>query len=172
MYAFMSLEIFIHAFTATFAMLCVVGPICMTVINTTIAYGFSVGISAGAGVAVADTVYIVVASLAIVALEGILRSKIITAIGLCGGIFLYYLVYKFWNTKPVSKSEKVSGNRLKSFMTLFCLTLTGPTTILTYQLPRNWKFQCNISNIRWYMWDILILLHTRLSSIDDKKKSK
>ena len=130
----MSLGIFIHAFTATFAMLCVIGPICMTVINTTMIYGFCVGIFAGIGVAVADSIYIIVASFAIAVLEGILKSKIVILIGLFGGIFLYYLAYKFWYTKPVLKGEKISRNQLKSFITLFCLTLTGPTTILTYSV--------------------------------------
>ena len=59
----MSLQIFIQAFTTTFAMLCVIGPICMTVINTTIIHGFRVGIFAGLGVSCADAVYIIIASL-------------------------------------------------------------------------------------------------------------
>ena len=53
----MSLTIFSHAFIATFAMLFVIGPICMTVINTTVIYGFRIGIFAGLGVSVADTLY-------------------------------------------------------------------------------------------------------------------
>ena len=72
----MSLQIFIQAFTTTFAMLCVIGPICMTVINTTVIYGFRIGTFAGLGVAVADTLYVVGASLAISALESILQSKV------------------------------------------------------------------------------------------------
>ena len=130
----MSLSIFIQAFIATFAMLCVVGPICMTVINTTIIHGFRIGIFAGLGVSVADTLYVIGASLAISALESILQSKIVVIIGLCGGIFLYYLAYKFWKTKPNIESQTIHGNKLKNFITLFCLTLTGPTTMITYSV--------------------------------------
>jgi len=130
----MSFSIITQAFVATFAMLCVIGPICMTVINTTIIHGFRIGIFAGLGVAVADTLYVVGASLAISFLESILQSKVITIIGICGGIFLYYLAYKFWKTKPNLDSQTISGSRLKSFITLFGLTMTGPTTMITYSV--------------------------------------
>ena len=130
----MSYVIFVQAFIATFAMLCVIGPICMTVINTTIIHGFRVGIFAGLGVAVADTLYVIGASLAISALESILQSKIVTTIGLCGGLFLYYLSYKFWISKPNIESQTIHASLVKSFVTLFCLTLTGPTTMITYSV--------------------------------------
>ena len=130
----MSLQIFIQAFTTTFAMLCVIGPICMTVINTTIIHGFRVGIFAGLGVSCADAVYIIIASLAISSLESILSSKAVVVVGLCGGTFLYYLAYTFWHTKPSMDSKEITGNRLKSFLTLFGLTMTGPTTIITYSI--------------------------------------
>ena len=130
----MSFDIVVQTFVATFAMLCVVGPICMTVINTTIVHGFSVGIWAGLGVSFADTIYIVLASLTISALESILASKVVVVIGLCGGTFLYYLAYRFWNTKPNLDSKQISASRMKSFLTLTALTLTGPTTIITYSV--------------------------------------
>ena len=130
----MSLSIFTQAFVATFAMLCVIGPICMTVINTTIIHGFRVGIFAGLGVSVADTLYVIGASLAISALESILQSKIVVIVGICGGTFLYYLAYKFWKTKPSVDGQKIYGSGLKSFIMLFCLTLTGPTTMITYSV--------------------------------------
>lgn len=130
----MSFDIVLQTFIATFAMLCVVGPICMTVINTTIVHGFSVGIFAGLGVSLADSVYIILASLAISSLETILASKLVVVVGLCGGTFLYYLAYRFWNMKPNLDSKQISASRLKSFLTLTALTLTGPTTIITYSV--------------------------------------
>lgn len=130
----MTLSIFIQSFITTFAMLCVIGPICMTVINTTIIHGFRVGIFAGLGVSCADAVYIIVASMAISSLESILSSKAVVVVGLCGGTFLYYLAYRFWNTKPSLDSKSITGSRLKSFLTLFGLTMTGPTTIITYSV--------------------------------------
>ena len=131
----MSFTIFIQSFIATFTMLCVVGPICMTVINTTIVNGFRVGIFAGMGVSLADTLYVIGASLAISALESILQSKIVIIIGICGGVFLYYIAYKFWTTKKISsESQTISSSRFKSFIMLFCLTLTGPTTMITYSI--------------------------------------
>ena len=130
----MSFDIVLQTFIATFAMLCVVGPICMTVINTTIVHGFSVGIFAGLGVSLADSVYIILASLAISSLETILASKVVVVVGLCGGTFLYYLAYRFWNMKPNLDSKQISASRLKSFLTLTALTLTGPTTIITYSV--------------------------------------
>ncbi len=131
----MSLTIFIQSFIATFAMLCVVGPICMTVINTTIINGFRIGMFAGLGVSLADTLYVVGASFAISMLESILKSKIVTLIGICGGLFLYYIAYKFWTIKKINTDRQVIHNScLKSFVSLFCLTLTGPTTMITYSV--------------------------------------
>lgn len=131
----MLFSIIVQSFVATFAMLCVIGPICMTVINTTILNGFGTGIFAGLGVAVADSIYIIAASLAISALEDILQSKAITIVGMVGSLFLFYLAYKFWNTKVNLKSAKrASKSRLKSFLTLFSITMTGPTTIITYSV--------------------------------------
>ena len=130
----MSLAIFGQAFILTFSMLFAVGPICMTVINTTIINGFRVGILAGLGVAVADNIYIIAASLAISALESILRGKAVVLIGVCGGLFLYYIAYKFWTSKTDVECKTIRNSGIKSFITLFCLTLTGPTTILTYSV--------------------------------------
>ena len=112
----MSFDIFLHSFTATFFLLFAVGPICMTVINTIIMYGFRVGIFAGLGVACADTVYIVVASLTMNMLEEILNGKVVIYIGLTGGLFLYYLAYRFWHTKPSEDTQQISGSRIKSFI--------------------------------------------------------
>ena len=130
----MSLAIFGQAFILTFSMLFAVGPICMTVINTTIINGFRVGILAGLGVAVADNIYIIAASLAISALESILRGKAVVLIGVCGGLFLYYIAYKFWTAKTDVECKTIRNSGIKSFITLLCLTLTGPTTILTYSI--------------------------------------
>lgn|GEM_PF-2828103 len=131
----MLFSIIVQSFVATFAMLCVIGPICMTVINTTILNGFGTGIFAGLGVAVADSIYIIAASLAISALEDILQSKTITIVGMAGSLFLFYLAYKFWNTKVnLNSAKKATKKRLKSFLTLFSITMTGPTTIITYSV--------------------------------------
>ena len=131
----MLFSIIAQSFIATFAMLCVIGPICMTVINTTILHGFGTGIFAGLGVAVADSIYIIAASLAISALEDILQSKTITIVGMAGSLFLFYLAYKFWNTKVnLNSAKKATKKRLKSFLTLFGITMTGPTTIITYSV--------------------------------------
>ena len=130
----MSVSIFLQSFTTTFFILFAIGPICMTVINTTIIHGFRIGIFAGLGVAMADSAYIIIASLTMYTLESILQSKIITFIGLCGGLFLYYLAYGFWKTKASLDSKKMSGSRIKSFLTLYCMTLTGPTTIMSYTI--------------------------------------
>ena len=68
-------------------------------------------------------------------LEEILNGKVVIYIGLTGGLFLYYLAYKFWIARPaLDESRQLSGNKLKSFISLFFLTLTGPTTILTYSI--------------------------------------
>ena len=107
----------------------------MTVINTTIVHGFRIGFFAGLGVAMADTVYIVVASLTMNMLEEVLNGKAVVCIGLLGGLFLYYLAYKFWVSKPtLNSAEELSASRLKSFASLFAITLTGPTTIMTYSI--------------------------------------
>ncbi len=128
----MSLSILLQSFIATFTILFAIGPICMTVINTTILHGFGVGIFAGLGVVCGDLVYIIVASLTMYALETVLQSNIVVVVGICGALFLYYLAYKFWHYKPASRGKRVHSDRWKSFLALFSITLTGPTTIISY----------------------------------------
>lgn len=114
----------------------VVGPICLTVINATILHGFKAGFSAGMGVAVADTVYIFSAGLAIESVAKILKGNWVHYLSIGGVLFLLYLAYKFWRTDV---SSDLDGNinlkersRLGWFVKLFSLTITGPTTIFTY----------------------------------------
>jgi len=130
----MSLSILPQSFIAIFTILFAIGSICMTVINTTILHGVGVGIFAGLGAVCADTVYIVLASLIMYALKTILQSNTVIVVGICGGLFLYYLAYKFWYFKPASRGKRVHSDRLKSFVALFSLTLTGPTTIISYSV--------------------------------------
>jgi threonine/homoserine/homoserine lactone efflux protein len=130
----LDIQTFFKAFVITFTMLMAVGPICLTVINVTVTYGFLAGLAAGFGVAFADSVYIVVAGLAIDMIGDLLQSKYINLFAVGGGLFLIYLSYKFW-IHDIAKDkfkDLQTKSHLKQFLMLFFMTISGPTTVLTY----------------------------------------
>ena len=131
----MSLDIFWQVFSITFGMLFAIGPICLTVINTTILNGFWCGLFAGFGVSVADTIYILIATFLLELAKKFLSSKYIFLLVIFSSILLINIAYKFWFYKidSIDKKNKVtSKSKLKIFLYLFTLTITGPTTIVTY----------------------------------------
>jgi threonine/homoserine/homoserine lactone efflux protein len=131
----MFLSPFWKAFSLTFAMLCAIGPICITVINSTIVYGFTGGLSAAFGVVLADWIYIAIAVFFLEIATQVVQPNFLSIIAIPGLIFLFYVSYKFWITDvskiKENKSVKTKSN-FKRFGALFIMTITGPTTIFSY----------------------------------------
>ncbi len=132
---YMDIQIFWKAFSLTFLMLFAIGPICMTVINTTVLHGIKAGLSAGFGVAIADIIYIIIAATFLEIASDVIKTRWIFYFGLMAGLYLIHIAYSFWKTdvsKIKSESLDKKATNLKRFTSLFFLTITGPTTILTY----------------------------------------
>lgn len=110
-----------------------VGPIGMLCIRKTLEIGLVGAIAVGLGAALADSAYGLVAALGLTAVSHFLLAKA-TYIKLVGGVFLLYLAYRELKVKPSSAGVTVGKSKNMSRLTaeVFFLTLTNPTTILSF----------------------------------------
>ncbi len=109
-----------------------VGPIGVLTIKRTLSEGRTSGFVTGMGAAMADTVYGIIAAFGLTAISSFLLAQEFW-IKLIGGLFLLYLGVKSFVTKPASKAANVDSKGLFSnFISTFFLTVTNPTTILSF----------------------------------------
>ena len=130
-------NVFYQVFILTFTMLMAIGPICLTVINIALKKGLLCVLYAGFGVSTADTLYILFATFLLDKILIYLQNNILIYIfGSLSGLFLISLSIQFWKHEIKNlNANKLNDNRkskLKIFLHLFTITLTGPTTIITY----------------------------------------
>ena len=126
-------ELFLKGFCIGLAIAAPIGPINLLCIQRTLRDGFKVGLMTAFGAALADGVYGLSAGFGLTAVTTFLVSQQFW-IRLIGGLFLLYLGGKTWltpashasqlNKKPRSIADTVSST--------FLLTLTNPTTILSF----------------------------------------
>jgi threonine/homoserine/homoserine lactone efflux protein len=109
-----------------------VGPMGILCIRRTLAEGRLVGLISGLGVATADATYGCIAGFGLTFISDLLLSGQFW-IRLIGGIFLCYLALKTFLAEPakVGASAK-STNLITAYTSTFLLTLTNPTTILSF----------------------------------------
>src|SRR3989344_5776045 len=109
-----------------------VGPIGVLCIQRTIAYGKISGLFTGLGAATADGLYGAVAAFGLTIISNFLVGQQFW-FRLIGGAFLLYLGIKTFMSKPEEKTATENHKGLLSdyFSTIF-LTLTNPTTILSF----------------------------------------
>jgi threonine/homoserine/homoserine lactone efflux protein len=109
-----------------------VGPIGVLTIKRTLTEGRISGFVTGMGAAMADTVYGIIAGFGLTAISSFLLTQEFW-IKLIGGLFLLFLGVKSFVTKPASKAANVdSKGLLNNFISTFFLTITNPTTILSF----------------------------------------
>lgn len=109
-----------------------VGPIGVLTIRRTLTEGRISGFVTGMGAAMADTVYGIIAGFGLTAISSFLLTQEFW-LKLIGGLFLLFLGIKFFVTKPASKAANVQSNGLfNNFISTFFLTVTNPTTILSF----------------------------------------
>ncbi|MGL5082612.1 MAG: LysE family translocator [Microcoleaceae cyanobacterium] len=107
-----------------------VGPIGVLCIRRTLAHGRMTGLMSGLGAASADAVYGGVAGFGLTLVSNILVGQSFW-IRLLGGVFLCYLGVKTGLEKPAR--EAVTSSQIASaYASTFLLTLTNPTTILSF----------------------------------------
>ncbi len=109
-----------------------VGPLGLLCINRALALGALCGLASGLGVATADALAAAIAALGITLISGFLVEHQ-TALRLLGGIFLCYLGYKIYRTRPRSEAlpSNVTG-LFSAYATTFVLTFSNPITILSF----------------------------------------
>jgi threonine/homoserine/homoserine lactone efflux protein len=109
-----------------------VGPLGLLCINRALALGALCGLASGLGVATADALAAGIAALGITLISGFLVEHQM-ALRLLGGIFLCYLGYKIYCTRPSSQPppRNVSG-LFSAYATTFVLTFSNPVTILSF----------------------------------------
>lgn len=115
-----------------FAIAAPVGAIGLLCIRRTLAEGRLVGFVSGLGAATADALYGAVAALGLTAVSAALVEHG-DGVRLLGGIFLCCLGARTALASPVTESRAGSTRGLASaFATTLGLTLTNPTTILSF----------------------------------------
>lgn len=109
-----------------------VGPIGVLCIRRTLADGRLVGLLSGLGAATADALYSGVAAFGLTAISSILVHQQ-TPLRIIGGLFLGYLGVRTILAHPSQPAKAAAGRRLLgNYLSTFGLTLTNPTTILSF----------------------------------------
>ncbi len=128
----MTLHYLIKGFIIGFSIAAPVGPIGVLTIKRTLTEGRISGFVTGMGAAFADAVYGAVAGFGLIAISSFLISQEFV-IKLIGGLFLCYLGVRSLLSKPATKEAQVaSKGLLNNFISTFFLTLTNPSTILSF----------------------------------------
>ena len=109
-----------------------VGPIGILCIRRTLAEGRKIGFVSGLGAASADACYGAVAALGLTAVSSRLVSHQ-DLIKLIGGLFLCYLGIRIARATPAANDANAyTPSMAKAYGSTFALTLTNPTTILSF----------------------------------------
>ncbi len=128
----MTTDFLIKGLIIGFSIAAPVGPIGVLTIKRTLTEGRISGFVTGMGAAMADTVYGIIAAFGLTVISSFLLTNEFW-IKLIGGLFLLFLGVKSFVTKPASKAANVDSKGLfNNFISTFFLTVTNPTTILSF----------------------------------------
>lgn len=115
-----------------FAIAAPVGPIGLLCIRRTLADGRTVGLVTGLGAATADTLYGFIAGFGLTFISNLIISQQVWFRAV-GGLFLCYLGFKTFFSRPAEQPAAAKGNGLVgAYASTFFLTLTNPMTILSF----------------------------------------
>lgn len=128
----MDVSFLLRGIVIGFSIAAPVGPIGVLCIRRTLAEGRLAGLVSGLGAASADAVYGLIAAFGLTFVSSFLVSEGVW-LRLIGGIFLCYLGFKTFLTKPAHEAAKAKGTGLfGAYTSTFFLTLTNPMTILSF----------------------------------------
>ncbi len=123
---------FVKGMLIGFSIAAPVGPIGLLCIRRTVAQGRGAGFVSGLGAATADATYGFIAAFGLTFISGFLVSHS-SLLNLIGGLFLLYLGIKiFRSTVATNATDTRSSTLVKHYISTFLLTLTNPTTILSF----------------------------------------
>lgn len=128
----MDISFFARGLAIGFAIAAPVGAIGLLCIRRTLAYGRLTGFVSGLGAATADAVYGAVAALGLTAVSATLVAHQ-DIVRLLGGVFLLHLGARTAVAHPAMDFGGGSARGLAAaFVSTLALTLTNPTTILSF----------------------------------------
>jgi threonine/homoserine/homoserine lactone efflux protein len=128
----LELTLIIKGLLAGLAIAVPVGPINVLCASRTLTKGRMAGILSGLGAAAADGVYGAVAGFSITLVIGFLEREEFW-IRVIGGIALVGIGVVYFRKPPQSlKDQKTNGGSHSDFVSTFLLTLTNPTTVLSF----------------------------------------
>ncbi len=128
----MGVSFFLQGIVIGFSIAAPVGPIGVLCIRRTLAEGRLAGLVSGLWAASADAVYGLIAAFGLTFVSSFLVSGRVW-LRLIGGIFLCYLGFKTFLTKPAQSATKAKSYGLfGAYASTFFLTLTNPLTILSF----------------------------------------
>jgi threonine/homoserine/homoserine lactone efflux protein len=127
------LSLFLRGLAIGFGIAAPVGPIGILCIRRTLADGRAIGFAAGLGAATADALYGAVAAFGLTLVSGALVGQR-TWLQAVGGMFLCYLGARTWMAAPAAAADasRRGNGLLSAWASTFALTLTNPTTILSF----------------------------------------
>lgn len=126
------LSVFFRGLIIGFSIAAPVGPIGVLCIRRTLADGRLAGFLSGMGAASADMFYGAVAAFGLTIVQDLLLGQS-DWLRFVGGIFLLYLGFKTFFSKPSEQAAKSSrGGLFGAYLTTFFLTITNPITILSF----------------------------------------
>lgn len=108
-----------------------VGPVNVLCIQRTIGKGWKSGLVSGLGAAVADTIYGAIAGFSItLVIDFLLREQF--WIRVLGGALLIAIGVMYYFREPQKLGESKDESTHSDFVSTFLLTLTNPTTVLSF----------------------------------------
>ncbi|HWD00091.1 MAG TPA: LysE family translocator [Candidatus Sulfopaludibacter sp.] len=108
-----------------------VGPVNVLCIQRTLGKGWRSGLLSGFGAAAADTIYGAIAGFGItLVIDFLLKEQF--WIRVLGGLVLIAIGVIYYHRKPLPLKEQEEESTHSDFVSTFLLTLTNPTTILSF----------------------------------------
>ena len=128
----MDVSFFIRGLLIGLSIAAAIGPISILCIQRTLEHGRLYGLVSGLGAATADALYGSIAAFGLTVISTFLMSQHLW-IRLLGGIFLLYLGIKTFMKRPAEKAAVARAHNFPgAYLSTFLLTLTNPTTILSF----------------------------------------
>jgi threonine/homoserine/homoserine lactone efflux protein len=127
-----ALELILRGLAAGFIIAAPVGPVNVLCISRTISRGWKSGLLSGLGAAAADTFYGCIAGFSITfVIQFLVKEEF--WIRLIGAILLVSIgvSYYFKDPQPLKLEERASNGE-SDFVSTFLLTLTNPTTVMSF----------------------------------------
>jgi threonine/homoserine/homoserine lactone efflux protein len=125
------LKLLVKGVIAGLAIAAPVGPVNVLCISRTIARNRAAGLISGLGAAAADTFYGAIAGFSISFVIAFLLRELFW-IRLFGGALLIALGIRYYFKKPKPMEERRDQPAHSDWVTAFLLTLTNPTTVLSF----------------------------------------